>query len=55
MPTPAAATKPSPSAGVTVNDTNGGGNYNVSYINNTASTITPASLTVDARQRHQDL
>ncbi len=35
-------------SGVTVNDTNGGGNYNVSYINNTASTITPASLTVDA-------
>lgn len=34
-------------SGVTVNDTNGGGNYNVSYVNNTASTITPASLTVD--------
>jgi len=33
-------------SGATVNDTNGGGNYNVSYINNTTSTITPASLTV---------
>jgi filamentous hemagglutinin family protein len=35
-------------AGATVNDTNGGGNYNVSYINNTTSTITPASLTVSS-------
>jgi hypothetical protein len=33
-------------AGATVNDTNGGGNYNVSYLNNTTSTITPASLTL---------
>jgi hypothetical protein len=30
----------------TVNDGNGGGNYNVSYVSNTASTITPANLTV---------
>jgi filamentous hemagglutinin family protein len=35
-------------AGVTVNDGNGGGNYNVSYVSNTASTITPESLTVEA-------
>jgi filamentous hemagglutinin family protein len=31
----------------TVNDGNGGGNYNVTYVSNTASTITPAGLTVD--------
>jgi filamentous hemagglutinin family protein len=34
-------------SGATVNDTNGGGNYNVSYVNNTTSSITPAGLTVD--------
>ncbi|MGA2188063.1 MAG: YDG domain-containing protein [Steroidobacteraceae bacterium] len=34
-------------SGETVNDGNGGGNYNVTYVSNTASTITPASLTVD--------
>jgi len=34
--------------GVTVNDGNSGGNYNVSYISNTTSTINPASITVDA-------
>ena len=33
--------------GVTVNDGNGGGNYTITYVNNTTSTITPASLTVD--------
>ena len=33
-------------SGVTVNDGNNGGNYTVSYVNNTASTINPASLTV---------
>jgi filamentous hemagglutinin family protein len=32
--------------GVAVNDGDGGGNYTVSYVNNTASTINPASLTV---------
>lgn len=32
--------------GVTVNDGEGGGNYGVSYLNNTASTITPAAVTV---------
>jgi filamentous hemagglutinin family protein len=32
---------------VTVNDGNGGGNYTVGYVGNTASTISPASLTVD--------
>jgi hypothetical protein len=35
-------------SGVTVNDGNGGGNYNVSYVSNTTSTINPASLTVEA-------
>jgi hypothetical protein len=35
-------------SGVTVNDGNGGGNYTVTYVNNTTSTINPASLTVDA-------
>ena len=35
-------------AGVTVNDGNSGGNYNVTYVNNTTSTINPASLTVEA-------
>jgi filamentous hemagglutinin family protein len=34
--------------GVTVNDGNGGGNYNVSYANNSASTITARALTVGA-------
>lgn len=34
--------------GVTVSDGNSGGNYNVTYVNNTASTINPASLTVEA-------
>jgi len=33
-------------SGVTVNDGNGGNNYNVSYANNTTSTINKASLTV---------
>ena len=32
--------------GVTVNDGNSGNNYNVSYANNTTSTITPKALTV---------
>jgi len=35
-------------SGVTVNDGNGGGNYNVTYLNNTTSTINPANLTVSA-------
>ncbi len=35
-------------SGVTVNDGNGGGNYNISYLSNTTSTISPASLTVEA-------
>lgn len=35
-------------SGVTVNDGNGGGNYNVTYLSNTTSTITPASLTLEA-------
>ncbi|CAN7228542.1 YDG domain-containing protein [Polaromonas sp. LjRoot131] len=34
--------------GVTVNDGNGGNNYNVSYVDNTTSTINKASLTVTA-------
>lgn len=34
--------------GVTINDGNGGANYNVSYANNTTSTITPAVLTATA-------
>jgi filamentous hemagglutinin family protein len=33
-------------SGITVNDGNGGGNYQVSYVNNTTSTINPASITV---------
>ena len=33
-------------SGVTVNDGNSGGNYSVSYANNTTSTINPAQLTV---------
>ena len=33
-------------SGVTVNDSNGGGNYAVSYANNTTSTITAANLTL---------
>ena len=32
--------------GVTVNDGNGGANYQIIYVNNTSSTINPASLTV---------
>ena len=40
---------------MTVNDGNGGGNYNVSYVSNTTSTINPASLTVERPERHQDL
>jgi filamentous hemagglutinin family protein len=32
-------------SGVTVNDGNAGGNYNISYANNTTSTINPALLT----------
>ncbi|SFU52012.1 Extended Signal Peptide of Type V secretion system [Polaromonas sp. YR568] len=35
-------------AGVTVNDGNGGNNYNVSYVDNTSSTINKANLTVTA-------
>ena len=35
-------------SGVTVNDGNGGNNYNVIYADNTTSTITPASLVVTA-------
>jgi len=35
-------------SGVTVNDGNGGNNYNVSYISNTSSTINKAALTVTA-------
>src|SRR5699024_9531806 len=34
--------------GVTVSDGNSGGNYTVSYANNTTSTINPAALTVTA-------
>jgi len=34
--------------GVTVTDTNGGGNYTVSYANNANSTISPATLTIGA-------
>src|SRR6202034_1741208 len=34
-------------SGVTVSDGNGGGNYNVSYVNNTASTITPENLALE--------
>src|SRR5690606_10587827 len=33
---------------VTVNDGNSGANYEVSYVANTNSTITPATLTLDA-------
>ena len=33
-------------SGVTVNDGNGGGNYTVSFANNTTSTINPAALTI---------
>jgi hypothetical protein len=32
--------------GINVNDGNDGGNYNVSYVDNTSSTITPKALTV---------
>jgi filamentous hemagglutinin family protein len=39
-------TKVVATSGVTVNDGNGGGNYIVSYANNTTSTITAASLAV---------
>ena len=35
-------------SGVSVNDGNEGGNYTVTYVNNTTSTITPASLTLEA-------
>ncbi|EJL81391.1 hypothetical protein PMI15_03433, partial [Polaromonas sp. CF318] len=35
-------------AGVTVNDGNGGNNYNISYADNTTSTINKANLTVTA-------
>ncbi len=35
-------------AGVTVNDGNAGGNYNVTLVNNTSSTINKAALTVNA-------
>ncbi len=35
-------------AGVTVNDGNGGNNYNVTYVDNTTSTISKANLTVTA-------
>ena len=35
-------------SGVTVNDGNSGGNYTVTYVNNTISTINPASITVEA-------
>jgi filamentous hemagglutinin family protein len=35
-------------SGVTVNDGNGGGNYNVGYLDNIASTISRASITVAA-------
>jgi len=35
-------------AGVTVHDGNGGGNYNISYADNTTSTINKANLTVTA-------
>ncbi|MES1189995.1 MAG: YDG domain-containing protein [Steroidobacter sp.] len=33
-------------SGVTVNDGNGGSNYAVTYVNNTTSTINPASITI---------
>jgi len=35
-------------SGITVADGNGGGNYNITQVNNTSSTITQASLTVTA-------
>jgi hypothetical protein len=33
---------------VTLNDGNGGGNYNITYVNNTTSTISPEHLTIAA-------
>ncbi|HEY4370220.1 MAG TPA: YDG domain-containing protein [Steroidobacteraceae bacterium] len=33
-------------SGITINDGNGGGNYSVSYVDNTTSTITPKTLTI---------
>ncbi len=38
-------------AGITVNDGNGGGNYNVTFANNTTSTINTANLTVTANNQ----
>ncbi|MDE2348896.1 MAG: hypothetical protein KGL92_10375 [Gammaproteobacteria bacterium] len=35
-------------SGATVNDGNGGGNYTITYQSNTASTINPATLTLEA-------
>src|SRR5690606_19036893 len=44
----AGSTKTATASGVTINDGNGGNNYAVTYVHNTTSTITPASLTVTA-------
>lgn len=44
-PNAGSATKTVSVSGVTVNDGNGGKNYDVTYANNTTSTITPAALT----------
>jgi filamentous hemagglutinin family protein len=44
-PNAGSADKTVTTSGVTVNDGNGGGNYAVTYVNNTASTINPAQLT----------
>jgi filamentous hemagglutinin family protein len=38
-------------SGVTLNDGNSGGNYNVTYANNTNSTITAANLTITANNQ----
>lgn len=42
----ATGTKTVTVSGVTVNDGNGGANYNVSYVNNTTSTINPANIVI---------
>jgi filamentous hemagglutinin family protein len=47
-PNAGAGNKTVTTGGVTVNDGNGGGNYAVSYVNNTTSTINRASLTYAA-------
>ena len=42
-------------SGVTVNDGNSGGNYTVSYANNTNSLITKAAIAVRVERCHEDL